>query len=375
MEAVKDSTEDGSPAPTWFGAGASLPIGILTFHRCINYGSYWQARCLAEGVAATTGTGVRILDHASRRVELKEWRCALRPELRAPGDRKAHARKVRAFAQAQRALPLGTAFDLARPGAAGAWGTVVVGSDEVWNFSHPWYGSTTAFFGVGVQASRLVAYAASFGNHDAAHGIDPRFGEHLRRFSAISVRDRNSARLVREASGREPVTVLDPCLLFADRLREAVTVDEEPELVLYGHDFPDWLAGPVRAYARARRLRIVSLGYHNSWADEQRLSVGPESFRRIMARAAAVVTNFFHGCVFSLVFGRPFAAVLSDYRSTKVQDLLALVGAPERILDRSAGAAACARLLHEPPAPRVDARIASLRKTSSDYLRSALAPC
>ena len=24
--------------------------GVLTFHRCINYGSYWQARCLMEGL-------------------------------------------------------------------------------------------------------------------------------------------------------------------------------------------------------------------------------------------------------------------------------------------------------------------------------------
>jgi hypothetical protein len=25
-------------------------VGVLTFHRCINYGSYWQARCLVEGL-------------------------------------------------------------------------------------------------------------------------------------------------------------------------------------------------------------------------------------------------------------------------------------------------------------------------------------
>ena len=32
----------------------SARIGVLTFHRCINYGSYWQARCLVEpGVAPT----------------------------------------------------------------------------------------------------------------------------------------------------------------------------------------------------------------------------------------------------------------------------------------------------------------------------------
>ncbi len=27
-----------------------LRVGVLTFHRCINYGSYWQARCLVEGL-------------------------------------------------------------------------------------------------------------------------------------------------------------------------------------------------------------------------------------------------------------------------------------------------------------------------------------
>ena len=27
-----------------------MKIGVLTFHRCINYGSYWQARSLVEGL-------------------------------------------------------------------------------------------------------------------------------------------------------------------------------------------------------------------------------------------------------------------------------------------------------------------------------------
>ena len=29
----------------------SPKVGVLTFHRSINYGSYWQARCLVEGLA------------------------------------------------------------------------------------------------------------------------------------------------------------------------------------------------------------------------------------------------------------------------------------------------------------------------------------
>jgi hypothetical protein len=53
-----------------------LKIGILTFHRCINYGSYWQARCLVEGLRAR-GHHAAILDHDSRRINIAEWKCAL----------------------------------------------------------------------------------------------------------------------------------------------------------------------------------------------------------------------------------------------------------------------------------------------------------
>ena len=51
-------------------------IGVLTFHRCINYGSYWQARCLVEGLRAR-GHDAVLLDHDSPQVNRAEWRCAL----------------------------------------------------------------------------------------------------------------------------------------------------------------------------------------------------------------------------------------------------------------------------------------------------------
>lgn len=372
FEVARVDRPPGAANGRWRGHRGPGSIGILTFHRCINYGSYWQARCLAEGMAAETGARVRILDHASRRVEVKEWRCALRPELIHPGDRKAHAGRIRAFARAQRMLPLSDRFELSRPETAGHHDAVVVGSDEVWNFRHPWYAASAPFFGEGMPAGRLVAYAASFGNHDAADGIHPDYRDRLRRFSAISVRDQNSARLIRDALGFEPEMVLDPCLQFPGCI-DAAQPDEEPRLVVYGHDFPGWIAEPVRAFARERGLRIVSLGYHNGWADEQRLASGPEAFSRAMANAAAVVTNFFHGCVFSLIFGRPFATAPSDYRFNKIRDLAGLLGASDRIVEPDAGAAIYARLLSEPAPERVDARIASLRRASADYLRGALA--
>src|SRR3954471_7987777 len=92
-------------------------IGVLTFHRCVNYGSYWQARRLVEGLRAR-GCDAELLDHRSRRVDRAEWRCALSPHLPVStptADRRLYARKARAFFDAFDTLPLSAPFALEDP--------------------------------------------------------------------------------------------------------------------------------------------------------------------------------------------------------------------------------------------------------------------
>ncbi|HKH29317.1 MAG TPA: polysaccharide pyruvyl transferase family protein, partial [Sphingomicrobium sp.] len=96
-------------------------IGVLTFHRCINYGSYWQARCLVEGLLAR-GHDAELLDHHCHEVMSAELRCALQPKLpeRSPRHEiRAYAAKVRRFCEAFRKLPLSNRFSLNRPSDAG----------------------------------------------------------------------------------------------------------------------------------------------------------------------------------------------------------------------------------------------------------------
>src|SRR3982751_4387993 len=196
-------------------------IGVLTFHKRINYGSYWQARCLVEGLRRS-GADVELLDHDCQCVRRAEVHCALQPELprrTRRRDLRAYSAKVRKFADEIGRLPLSGRFSLHEPEKCGAYDAIVVGSDEVWNFRHPWYGSQPIFFGDGLKTRRLVSYAASFGNHSAWDGIDPAWSRKLGRFSAISVRDENSWHLIRGATAREPEIVLDPCLQFPEAPR------------------------------------------------------------------------------------------------------------------------------------------------------------
>src|SRR5215207_7649203 len=94
-----------------------MKIGVLTFHRCINYGSYWQARCLVDALRAR-GHHAVLLDHRSRKVNIAEWKCALRPVRLARGpasDQPLYARKARKFFSALDALPHSPHFELNEP--------------------------------------------------------------------------------------------------------------------------------------------------------------------------------------------------------------------------------------------------------------------
>ncbi|MDX3924948.1 MAG: polysaccharide pyruvyl transferase family protein [Shinella sp.] len=349
--------------------------GVLTFHKCINYGSYWQARCLVEGLRSF-GVDAVILDHNSRRVDLQEWRCAFQPLLparTARDDYPRYASKMRKFFDAFSRLPSSPSFPLEEPAEMEPVQIAVVGSDEVWNFRHPWYGGCPIFFGEGLKAGRVVSYGATFGNCTASHRLEGHWSARLGGFESISVRDRTSMQIVRDALGYEPRIVLDPCLLFPERIRsphDAPT--DRPYVAVYGHSFPEWFRTAVTGWARRNSSLVLSVGYRNDWADSQYIDAGPEEFAAVMAGAQSIATNFFHGCVFALVNERPFACALSSYRSNKIRDLLTLLGADRHIMAEADPCSAYEKTLGEPIDPAVGQRIAALRHSSAGYLKHAV---
>jgi hypothetical protein len=353
---------------------APLRIGVLTFHRCINYGSYWQARALVEGLAAR-GHQAMLLDHQSSEVTWREWRCAFQPTLPHPTARtdfRRYAAKARRFLEAFKLLPESRPFALDDPEAAEPFDLIVVGSDEVWNLKHPWYGGRPLFFGKGLKADRLVSYAASFGSHDAGEGLSAPYADMLRDFAAVSVRDENSRRHIQQALRQDPVMVLDPVLQFPDVARTEPRSNEAPYLLLYGHGFPNWYLREVRAAANRSGQRLISIGYRNDVADEQWIGAGPLEFARAVSGASGIATNFFHGCVFALLTGKPFAAVSMPYRFHKLRDLASAVGANHHLLWEAPGAGRVSALLSEAPDPAIGHNIAALRRQSSAYLDLAL---
>lgn len=350
-------------------------IGILTFHKCFNYGAYWQARCLVEGIQAMGHHSI-ILDHWSWAANMAEWKCGFLPfkrNLRALADCAAYGRKLLAFEQARARFPLSRSFPLDRPDNLDSYDLVIVGSDEVWNTGHAWYGGKGLFFGIGLDCAPLLAHAASFGSHPASEPLAPSLADGLRRFASITVRDMNSQSIVRNATGLEPDIVLDPCLHFEPSPNKDGGVPLQPYAVVYGVGFSSAFARCVTEWARTNGIRLVSVGYRNDWADENRLFASPDDFVQLMRRAQAVATNYFHGCVFALRYARPLLCETTPYREIKIRDLLATLGADRHRFREGDAEEACTQRLSEPMGQDILDRIEALREFSQTKLEQALA--
>ena len=106
---------------------------------------------------------------------------------------------------------------------------------------------------------------------------------------------------------------------------------------------------------------------------QHRIDAGPREFAGLMAGAEGIITNFFHGCVFALVNGKPWISTPSSYRFNKIRDLAAALGARDHILGDDVSDRRLDDLLAAPVSPAIQDRITSLRAHSRDYLVAALA--
>ncbi|STY31147.1 Polysaccharide pyruvyl transferase [Legionella wadsworthii] len=353
----------------------SLNIGILTFHKCINYGSYWQAKCLIKGLQAR-GHEVTILDHHSTSINIAELKCAYRPLLPTQlnrADYPLYREKIQGFFRAFQSLPLSSPFNINKPEEMKAYDVIVIGSDEVWNLTHPWYGKIPIFFGEGLFAKRIISYAASFGNYSAWNGLEPYWIEQLKNLDQISVRDENAQAIFRHALNFNPEIVLDPCLVFPLEIDGGKTaVLQDNFIAIYGHHFSNSFIAKLRKWAKQKNMTLISIGYRNDWADKQWITANPNDFALFMAKAKAVATNFFHGCIFALRNNKPFICEPTSYRSIKLLCLMELLDGENHIVYNHTPSTVFNGLLSNLPEEKMIHKIEFLKAVSNAFLDEAL---
>lgn len=225
---------------------------------------------------------------------------------------------------------------------------VVIGSDLVW---HPKWCSPDftdiAFLKFVPSSCKRVSVSPSFSATTWDAPGKERAGALLRRFDAIGVREYSGREIVRDISGRTDVDVLiDSALLLegADYVRLAEENHSSAPYIF------NYLLGWSNGGSEKKLLEIAkdSIGIdlvknqydHNKgvWSTMLRVPVRvsvQEWLRRIID-SKFVLTNSFHGTVFSILFHRPFATVLINGEMSclneRAMSLLTLLGLESRMV-------------------------------------------
>jgi len=335
--------------------GLVMRIGLLTFHFADNYGAVMQAYALQKYLQSL-GHDVSFVDYRPSymtkggRFRLPRSRRDLYANatvafiylsrLRAALSGRARNTAFQDFIHTHLRIegPLYESFDelLANPPPCDAY---VCGSDQIWN-PPPRAGVDPAYYlAFDDSACKRVAYAASFGRSDIEAEYKKKIGELLNGMDAISVREESGVDLVRQISGRPSVWVPDPALLLDDyeeimadgpqgeyvfsySLRTGALIGEVQELVARSCDLP-----VLTPYSAQQRWRSGGRVEH----------LGPGQWLAAIARARFVVTNSFHGTLFSILFRKPFITTCLVGRNAELNErfhsVLSRLGLSDRLLD------------------------------------------
>lgn len=252
---------------------------------------------------------------------------------------------------------------------------VVVGSDQLWN-ERIMGDDTALFLGESVQSGvRIMSYATSFGDEPPAGAAAERACAALRRFSALGVREVSGADFL-SAAGLTASVTPDPTLLLAadDYLPFAAPVHPDGRyLYVYSLFFDRRLWRMANDIARRRGLAVIytPLSQYTDYRMPKGLdyAVSPDRFLDYVAHADCVLTDSFHGSVFSAIFGRPFATLsrARDPERSRHGEFLRLISAERRLFGMDADAGLIDASLADGTV--YSDRIAEIRAQGTGWLR------
>ena len=333
-------------------------VGLITYHAAYNFGSVLQAY----------GT-IRTIEKLGFQVETIDYRTpsqtfwyqtdfSHKKGLRSMIDnwgfqfirsaRKERARKFEEFI-AKFLNPTSqryTCYDQIRD-AKFHYDILVSGSDQVWNFGcgefkyEPQEAILPYFLDFGKPQKR-VAYASSFGNQTLRN--IRKYKNRLCSYDSLSTREPIIRDYMETVTERDVELVCDPTwLLDKDEWLSMPGIYrpevERPYIFVYAlywnfRSLNRWLP-EIKQLANKLGMDVYCispLNYCNDKEINMLQDAGPLDFLSYIGNASLVITNTFHGTIFSMNFERPFFSCCVQPGSRQGQ-MLALCGLEDRIIN------------------------------------------
>lgn len=183
----------------------------------------------------------------------------------------------------------------------------ITGSDQVWN-PILGFGESIDFLTFAPEYKR-IAYAPSFGISKIPENYVENYRKWISEMAYLSIREQAGADIIKNLTGRDAIVLVDPTLMLCKEKwlsisRPAVKKPQKKYLLIYFlGDIPKENIRKINEIALKNDLEIV---YIASLKDKARYAVDPAEFIDYINSANIMITDSFHGAIFSILLEKPF---------------------------------------------------------------------
>ncbi len=255
---------------------------------------------------------------------------------------------------------------------------IMIGSDMVFDF---YEGYNPFMYGKDVHSNNIFSYAACFGytTEESFEKFEKKdeIINLVNKMSGIGYRDDNTYKILKNKCNIKNATKnVDPVLLYGFNKEKEEWNDygwkDKEYILIYSYQSnlnKKSEVKRIKKIGKNNNLKIVSVGYYHAWCDEN-VNADPKEFVEMFANAKYVITDTFHGLVFSIIMNKQFSLIVRN-NSFKVLDLLKELNISYNIND------SVEKRLNDMLANSIDyddinKNLAKLRSKSSEYLISQI---
>jgi len=218
-----------------------------------------------------------------------------------------------------------------------------------------------------------VAYAASFGDTKITEHQYKILEERLNNFKAIGLRETKMIDYVQNHTNCPVSRTIDPTLLLRpheyNEITEARFIPDK-YLLLYTRRYNLKMQKYAEDIAKKEGWKVVEISLRATHAEKGHImqyKSGVEEFLSLVKHAEYIVTNSFHGLMFSVQFKKQFAIFSRESGDSKIKEALELFGLRQNLLTDYTD-----EILLISDYNEVHKRIAMAREKSLNFLKEEL---
>ena len=326
-----------------------MKIGILTFHRAINYGAALQAYSLLRYLSEQHHN-VSLIDYYSSEDDkdydifrsMTSLKNILYNILVLPYSVQIKRKKRRFSHFIQEYTTLTRRYyyydELCRANLD--LDSVITGSDQVFN---PVSDSNIKTYYLAFVSDRVrrISYAPSFGISVFADDLADKIKPYLKKFHSLNCREQNGADYITKITEKNCPVVIDPVFLTSQKVWNAFVGTETTEdgyILVYDLNGRERLISLAKRLKEKTRLPIKCISTKKYFikkydVDELILDAGPIEFVQNIAKANYVLTDSFHGMSFALIYRKKFIVCNAlKHASDRLSSLLMLLKLQYRLI-------------------------------------------